>query len=252
MTLSVTEIYRHPIKAHGVEALKSVALATGKCLPWDRVWAVVEEGRALDANAPEWVSCRNFTRGAKVPELMAITAEVNEMAGTILLTHPRAGSITFDPSNDDSIAAFIAWSKPLTPANRMAPTALYSAPNVGLTDSNWPSVSINLHSSLQALEAQADASLSPLRFRGNIWLNGEKPWQEFDWVGKEIRIGSVRLEVRERIERCLATTANPDTGQRDVDTLKALKTGWGHQDFGVKAYVLQAGTITLNDQVEIL
>jgi len=252
MTLSVTEIYRHPIKAHGVEALKSVALETGKCLPWDRVWAVAEETRELDFDAPEWVSCRNFTRGAKAPELMAITACVNESAGTVELTHPRYGKITFDPSDTDSVAAFIAWSKPLTPANRLAPKAIYSVPDVGLTDSDWPSVSINLHSSLHALEEKAGASLSPLRFRGNIWLNGETPWQEFDWLGKEIRIGTVRLEVRERIERCLATTVNPDTGERDVNTLDVLKNGWGHRDFGVKAFVLQGGTFNINDLVEIL
>ena len=252
MTLCVTDIYRHPIKAHGVEALTSVALATGKCMPWDRVWAVAEEGRTLDYDAPEWVSCRNFTRGAKAPELMAISAKVNEATGTVDLTHPRAGSITFDPSDAASVAAFIAWSKPLTPANRMAPEQIYSVPEVGLTDSDWPSVSINLHSSLQALEAQTGASLSPLRFRGNIWLNGASPWQEFDWVGKEIRIGSVRLQVRERIERCLATTVNPETGRRDVNTLDALKNGWGHRDFGVKAFVLQGGNVNVNDIVEVL
>ena len=57
--------------------------------------------------------------------------------------------------------------------------------------------------------------------------------------------------VKERIKRCLATTANPISGTRDADTLKALDTR-GHQDFGVYAVVKKAGNIFLGDKVEIL
>ncbi|MGB0534648.1 MAG: molybdenum cofactor biosysynthesis protein, partial [Paracoccaceae bacterium] len=49
--------------------------------------------------------------------------------------------------------------------------------------------------------------------------------------------------------RCLATTANPETGLRDADTLGILQT-WDHQDFCVYARVLNAGTIHLNDSAK--
>lgn len=252
MTLKVTDIYRHPIKAHGVEALKSVTLTTGKCLPWDRAWAVATEAAKIDFDAPEWAGCGNFTRGAKAPELMAIQAQVNEGAGTVTLTHPRHEPITINPAVPSDARRFIDWTKPLIPANRAAPKQLYHAAGRGLTDSSWPSVSINTQASLNAVEARAGVPLSPLRFRGNIWLAGGEAWQEFDWIGKEIRIGEIRLEVRERIERCLATTANPQTGQRDVEMLNVLESGWGHRDFGIKAFVVQGGKLNVNDPVEIL
>ncbi|MGR3342290.1 MAG: MOSC domain-containing protein, partial [Paracoccaceae bacterium] len=83
-------------------------------------------------------------------------------------------------------------------------------------------------------------------------IDGLAPWQEFEWIGKRLRIGSVVLMVRERIVRCLATAANPDTGYRDADTLGALKHGWGHTDFGVYAEVLSSGEVAIGDSIEVI
>ena len=52
--------------------------------------------------------------------------------------------------------------------------------------------------------------------------------------------------------RCLATTANPDTGLRDADTLGALNALSGHQDFGLYARVIEPGTLSLDDTLELL
>jgi uncharacterized protein YcbX len=51
-------------------------------------------------------------------------------------------------------------------------------------------------------------------------------------------------------KRCLATTANPRTGERDVDTLKLLQT-MGHRDFGIYARVVQSGTVSVGDSLEL-
>ena len=58
------------------------------------------------------------------------------------------------------------------------------------------------------------------------------------------------LRVTERIGRCKATMANPETGLRDADTLAALGT-WGHQDFGVYAEVVEVGPIAVGDAVAV-
>jgi uncharacterized protein YcbX len=87
------------------------------------------------------------------------------------------------------------------------------------------------------------------RFRGNLWLDGFEPWQEFDLVGRDLRIGGAILRVRERITRCKATTVDPSTGVSDADTLGALQAGWGHQDFGVYAEVVTGGAVAVGDPV---
>ena len=88
------------------------------------------------------------------------------------------------------------------------------------------------------------------RFRGNVWLDGLAPWQEFDLVGREVRVGGATLRVREIITRCKATTVDPDTGIEDADTLGALSAGWGHQDFGVYAEVVEGGRVAVGDRVD--
>jgi GntR family transcriptional regulator/MocR family aminotransferase len=47
---------------------------------------------------------------------------------------------------------------------------------------------INL-ATVRSLEAQWGMEIDPLRFRANIYIDGARPWEEFDWVGSEIRIG---------------------------------------------------------------
>jgi len=76
-------------------------------------------------------------------------------------------------------------------------------------------------------------------------------WAEFAWVGKDVAIGNAILRVKEPATRCMSTAANPETGQRDADTLGALEH-FGHQEFSVLAEVIQDGTIALGDSVQVL
>jgi uncharacterized protein len=244
MTGRLAQIYRHPIKGHGREAIASVRLLTGECLPWDRHWAVAHEAAKL---VPGWNRCANFARGAKAPALMAITSELDEATGTVTLQHPERGVLRFRPDDAAELPRFLDWVGPLNPADRAQPTALYST-NVGLTDSNYPSISILSRASLADLSARMGVDLAEHRFRGNLWLEGAAPWAEFGWIGQHIRIGGAVLKIEERIERCSATTVDPETGISNAPTLMALKAAFGHQDFGVFGVVVEAGPIAVGDE----
>ena len=52
MAATVASLWRHPIKGVGAEALQEVALSEGRCLPFDRHWAIAQEGAAFDPNTP--------------------------------------------------------------------------------------------------------------------------------------------------------------------------------------------------------
>ncbi|PRX33842.1 hypothetical protein SAMN05216257_104236 [Meinhardsimonia xiamenensis] len=250
MTALVAGIWRYPVKGHGREALEAVTLAAGATLPWDRRWAVAHEAARLPEDGG-WAPCVNFTRGAKAPALMAMEARLEEASGRLTLHHPEIGSLSFDPECEQ--AAFLDWVRPLMPEGRAAPVALVRAGRQrGWTDTDYPSVSITNLSSHRAVEQRLGRPLSPKRWRGNFWLEGLAPWQEFEWIGRELRLGQARLKVRERIARCLATTANPDTGRRDADTLGVLEEGWGHRDFGIYAEVVAGGRVAVGDPVEPL
>ena len=121
-----------------------------------------------------------------------------------------------------------------------------------MTDSPFPSVAILSNASLRALSHLLGQDLSPHRFRGNLWIEGTTAFEEFDWIGRRLRIGQAVLKVEKRITRCAATQVNPETGHPDADTLTALKAHYGHRDFGIYAVVTEGGTVNLNDKVTLL
>lgn len=245
MTPRVTGLWRHPIKSHGREALTSVRLEAGATMPWDRTWAVAHDASDVDGSA--WAHCRNFTIGSKAPGLMAIDARLDDATGTVTLTHPDLPDLIIDPDKDGD--ALIAWSRPLQPENRAQSARVIRVPGRGMTDTDFPSVSIGNMASHRAVEHKLGQGLSEKRWRANIWLDGLPPWDEGDWIGKTVRIGSAEIAVREPVVRCLATTANPETGQRDADTLSVLNEA---REFCVYGEVVTSGEIALGDGIEVL
>ena len=219
-------------------------------MPWDRCWAVAHEASTADGST--WVPCVNFSRGAKAPSLMAIKAKLDEAAQTLTLSHPNRKDFTFQPDDERQLSGFLAWVKPLMPTGRAQSARIIRVPERGSTDTDYPSISINSHASLRRLSESMGVPLSPLRWRGNIWLDGLEPWAEHNWIDQSFRIGTVIFEGVEPVVRCLATTANPETGERDADTLGALNDGWNHQNFGLYARVIQSGEISIEDKLELL
>lgn len=245
MTGTVTAIWRHPIKAHGREALNETTLSPGCTLPGDRVWAVAHTAARIQGDG--WAGCANFTRAAGAPQLMAITART--LDDRIEFSHPARPDLRIDPDTD--AAAFLDWVGPLMPDDRAAPDRIVRAPGRGMTDSDFASVSLCNMASHRAVEQRAGRQLSIHRWRGNIWFDGLPVWEEFDWIGRDVRIGTATLRVRERTERCAATHANPQTGVRDIDMLAVLQS-WGHSDFSVLAEVVDGGTVRPGDPVQPL
>ncbi len=246
MTWQLAQIWRHPIKGIGAEALDHAGLHIDRPLPLDRAWAVLEQGGEA---ADGWRPCRNFLRGAKAPSLMAITARTE--GDTIHLSHPDRPDLSITPGTPDAGPALFDWLNPIYPADRRGPAALVKAPPAGMSDAPFASVAVLNLASLRALSQKLGQALDPRRFRGNLWLDGLAPWEEFDLVGKRLRIGTAELEVIEPIGRCRATEANPQTGRRDAATLAALEDGWGHTQFGVYTMVRRAGRVALGDEVTL-
>ncbi len=76
-------------------------------------------------------------------------------------------------------------------------------------------------------------------------------------MGRRIAIGDAILFVTKPDARCAITTQDPDTGVRDLDTLRTIIGYRGlregrHADLGVLADVVQPGRVRLGDAVTLL
>lgn len=252
MTGRVAEIWRHPVKAHGRERVDQVALEPGKAMPWDRVWAVAHERSCFDPARPGWNPPGDFSRGASSPRLQAITVFSDPAYRSITFYHPDRPDLTINPDDHGDACEFIQWVMPISIGARLLPARLVRAPNEAMTDTGYQSISFINLASHKAVAEQTGQELSALRWRGNFLVDGLEAWEEMDWVGKTIRLGEVELEIVEPIKRCRMTEANPETGERDVDTLAALREGFGHQYCGVYGRVTKGGMLLEGTEIEVM
>ena len=140
------------------------------------------------------------------------------------------------------------------PKELRGPPKVLAAPDgFRFTDSRLGFVSLINLASVAAVEAAAGAAVNPLRFRGNIYVQGWPAWAELDLVGQEIALGpTIRLKVTKRIVRCAATDVDPDTGIRDLAIPGTLMKSFGHTDCGIYAEVLAGGTVTVGDGLKAI
>ncbi len=100
--------------------------------------------------------------------------------------------------------------------------------------------------------------LSPGRFRMNLELDGCAPYEEDGWSGAAVRVGTAVIRVLGPVPRCVATTRDPATGEKDFDTLKAisayrpLMANPRGVPFGMYAEVETPGRVALGDAVVVL
>jgi uncharacterized protein YcbX len=96
--------------------------------------------------------------------------------------------------------------------------------------------------------------LDPRRFRPTLLLDGLGAHEEDEWVGRNVRAGGVVLSVIRLDPRCALTTRDPETGERDADTLHWLASYRRAEDgqvyCGLYADVVEAGRVAVGDTVE--
>jgi uncharacterized protein YcbX len=101
-------------------------------------------------------------------------------------------------------------------------------------------------------------SVDARRFRMLFELSGCDAHEEDGWRGRRLRIGEAVLEVGGPVDRCAVTTRDPDTGRRDLDTLRLIRGYRGRRErdgailFGVYATVERPGVVRVGDAVELV
>jgi GntR family transcriptional regulator/MocR family aminotransferase len=245
----VSGIYRYPVKGLSAQPLRGIQLEAGRPFPFDRIFALARGNAKIDAADPQWAKKGLFVmlmleealarvRTRLDIETMRLT--IADAAGAVLLTadlESTAGRATVEDFFAD-----------LVPTLQARPVLVRSRAGHFMDKPDNVVSLINL-ATVRSLEERWGKTLDPLRFRANIYIDGARPWQEFDWIGASLRIGDAVLRVDRRNGRCGATNVDPWTGQRDRDIPTALRAAFGHKDLGVYLVTEHGGAVVVGDQV---
>ncbi len=251
--MRIEAIYISPVKSLALRSLQHAHLGANGILEDRRFFLVSDRDRL--------VTQREVASLTQVNAAYTLDPEVLRIEfpdGTVVEDAPRDGDPVsarfFGVRDCAGLAVTGGWSEALT---KFAGTPLRLVRAIGNAFDALP-VSICSAASVEALRISAGApAIEQRRFRPNLYVSGTKAHEEDDWVGASVTIGNeARVHVHLRDPRCVMITHNPETGERDLDTLRMIMAYRTDQpkeaNFGVYGTVEQAGNVAVGDIVRPL
>jgi uncharacterized protein len=256
----VAALYRYPVKGFTPEACATLVVLPDGRIAGDRVLGFrYADSAAADG---EWSTKHEFVALVNTPALACLTLQFDHAARRLRVSRGTAvlAEGGLEAADRERIAAAIeryvlgVAENPLAAHPGRRPLRLVGD---GATPRYQDNVAghATLHSraSLAALAATMEAGdLSEARFRSNIAIEGVDPLEEQRWLGRRVRIGEVEFEAAIPKGRCLATHANPATGERDLPVMKALMKAYPGQErptFAIGLRAIAGGEIRVGDAV---
>ncbi len=249
MNERISAIYRYPVKGLSPERMARVTLSPGQPLPADRLYAIENGPSGFDPAAPRYFPKSRFLMLMKNERLAALDTAYDTTGHVLTVRLNGEEAARGDLRTEQGRAAIEAFFAQYNADELRGPPKVLQADGHSFSDVAAKVVSIINLASVSAVENAVGAPVDPLRFRGNLHVEGWPAWHEFDLMGEVLAIGAARLKVVKRIVRCAATNVEPRTGIRDLRIPDTLMKTFGHMDCGVYAEVIEGGTVAAGDAV---
>jgi uncharacterized protein len=273
MPLTVTDLYRYPVKS-----CRGDQLAAATVEPWglagDRRWMIVDL-------SGEVVTAREHPRLVLVTPLLT--------GAGLRLTGPDGPELTVSVPKGDELVPVTVWDSKLLAApggaaadtwfsrvtgapvrlvylddpTRRRPNPDYSRAGDRVSFADGYPLLLTTDGSLAALNEAiaagpraAEGPLPMRRFRPSVVVTGTAPWAEDGW--RRLRIGEVTFRAVKGCDRCVLTTIDPDTaatGKEPIATLAGCRRWDGKVWFGINLIpdAPRPGvSIRVGDPVEVL
>jgi uncharacterized protein YcbX len=251
MSLTVTHLYRYPVKS-----CRGERLPVARVEPWglagDRRWMIVDPGgEAVTARErPRLLLVTPFLTGDAIrltgPAMPELTVPVPD-SGELVPVTVWGNKVLAAPAG----AAADAWLSEVTgepvrlvyldDPTRRRPNPAYSRDSDRVSFADGYPLLLTAESSLGELNGAiaagplaAEGPLPMRRFRPNVVVAGSAPWAEDGW--RLLRIGDVVFRNVKGCDRCVLTTINPDTaakGKEPIATLARSRRWDGKVWFGI-------------------
>ena len=111
------------------------------------------------------------------------------------------------------------------------------------------SISLLNIQSINDFEKRIDKKIQTSIFRGNLCIDGIKPWKEREWIGKIIKINGISFKVEKNITHCVAINIKTKSDDNSLNLLQLLKKTYNHFDMGIYLTALDDGEISIGNSV---
>jgi len=226
----VVALWRYPVKSMAAERLDEVEVSWHG-LVGDRRWAFIRDGQVR--NGFPWLTIRERPDMARYQPRFA---EPDRPNGSLTLVRTPSGD-ELDAA-DPELAAELGSGVRVIKQDR------------GVFDT-MP-LSLLTTQALAGLGQLAATTLAPGRFRPNLLVEAASgpEFPEDSWVGRVLRVGSLRMRVDQRDKRCVVVTIDPVTLARNPAILRAIARERDAR-FGVYGSAVEPGRVAVGDPVEI-
>ncbi len=258
--MKVVSIHIYPIKSLGGISLQS-AKVLGRGLEHDRRWVLIDsEGlfqsqRTFSEMALFSVTITQEALKVKAPDgsvlFIPFKPEGEKRKVKIWDDEVEGVEVSSQISSwfSEKLGKEVCLVKMTEETNRLIDVRYASnAETVSFAD-GYPILLANT-ASIDDLNKKLDSPIGVDRFRPNIVIQGENPFEEDDW-GK-LNIGAAQIEVVKKCARCVVVNINPQTAVKGIEVLQSLsqyrKTG-NKVHFGVNALIHIEGIISVGDSV---
>ena len=281
----VAELWRYPVKSMGGEQLERCALGE-RGVPGDRGWALRDEAAGEIRGAkkmPVLMRCRarydaepdgerippasmtfpdgSVVRTSDVDVNARLSALVDRQV-TLWPVQPAAARDHYRRGLPDHADMEIELrqvfgrlpEEPLPDLSVIPPELFEFTSPLGTYFDAFP-IHLLTTASLRALATRnPSAQFDRRRFRPNILIEAlaaDSGLIEFDWCGRQVRVGGTVLAITIQAMRCSMTTHAAGDLPKDPSVLRTIVRD-SNQNLGVYATVKESGPVAVGDMVDLL
>lgn len=241
--MKLVSIRRYPIKGLAGESLTETPVMPGQTIAGDRQYALQYRDR-ISPWEKGWRPKKYFLQSVHTSLCSEIQTQWAD--DTINFRYrDQTLSISRYPIDQETLTCWITMLDPSL--GEFTVERLDS----GFTDEPEPYVSLINQATVTAIATATETTDRPERYRGNVLIDGAPPFEELNWVGHTIAIGTAEFEIVEPIVRCRATEYDWN-GTRTSDFLSRLDQHLQTDTCGLFLRPINQGSIAVNDALQLI
>ena len=261
MSAIITSIYNCPVKSISFQNIEKCKINKNIGIEGDRVFAFSQN---LDLDQSKEFERNPESRKGKWNKIVTLKNtpvfnkynflhDDNEL--TLTLNNKEIMTVNVNESNerDDIVKKLIELEGSLKNDIRLIRNDEYPFYDTSISNKSMFNNSISLLNinSIKDFEIKINRKIETSIFRGNLYFDGIKAWEEKKWIDKTLKINNVSFKVEKNIPRCVAINLKPKSDDNSFNLLKTLKQTYNHFDMGIYLTPLENGEINLLDKIEI-